>query len=570
MKGLVSKMTLLEFLVNWCEEAVKGKRICCQKEKWACLRFLNDVSRMNTEDFPYYFDEDKAMRFLEWMSLFKHSKGKLAGQHLNPAPIQIFNWSNVYGWINKDTGVRRFTKSYYQVARKNAKTQDNACIASYEISAFGEADSEVYIGATKKEQANIMWDEIKKQIQSSSLSDKFQISRGRITHIKSGGFISALSKDSGKTGDGFNPQTALIDEYHAHPKDDILEVLESGMGARVQPLVSIITTAGLNLNHPCFSVEYDYVSKLLDPDNPIENDHYYVMICELDKGDDIKDEKNWIKANPILASYDEGMEYLRKRLKQALDAPEKMTQFLIKNMNVWVNAPENKYMDMSKWSLCKNDDFIDLSDKPCYVGVDLSQRLDLTAVTSVFVLGEDRYLIRSMGFIPDETLQRRMRTDKVPYNQWIDNGWITPTPGEVVDYDFVTKYIDELSSKYKVVEVCYDTYNASQWSQSMEKAGYLMVEVRQGVLTLGEPTKHFRECVYEKKILHDGNKALSWCLGNAVTKSDENGNIKLDKKNSTERIDMIAAGIFAFTRAMYSDEIIYDLNEEIDKGGFSF
>lgn len=562
-------MTLREFLINWCEEAIQDKRICCVKEKQACLRFLNDLKRENTDKFPYIFDEDKALRFLEWMTLFKHTKGKLAGQYLNPAPIQIFNWSNLYGWIHNKTGYRRFIKSYYQVARKNAKTQDNACIASYEISAFGEANSEVYIGATKKEQANIMWEEIEEQIKRSQFSNKFKISRGYITHIKSGGKISALSKDSKKTGDGFNPQAALIDEYHAHPTDEILEVLESGMGARSQPLVSIITTAGLNLNHPCYSEEYDYVSKLLDPNNPIENDNYFAMVCELEKDDDVKDERNWIKANPILASYDEGLDYLRKRLQVALDVPEKMSKFLTKNMNVWVDAPENKYMDMSKWKLCEINDE-DLIGKPCYVGVDLSQRLDLTAVTTIFVLDKDEYAIRSKGFIPEDMLRQRMNSDRVPYNLWVDEGWIESTPGEVIDYDFITKYIQNLDEKYNIQEICYDPYNATQWSQHMDKLGYVMVEVRQGTLTLSEPTKHFRECVYEKKIHHNGNKALTWCLGNAVTKIDAQENIMLDKKKSTERIDMIAAGIFAFVRAMYADDIHIDLNKVIESGGFSF
>lgn len=556
-------------LIAFCEQAVNGERVCCVKEKWACQRFLKDLERENTEDFPYIFNEDKALKFLEWMTLFKHTKGVLAGQYLNPAPIQIFNWSNIYGWVHKDTGLRRFSKSYYQVARKNAKTQDNACIGSYEVSAFGEADSEVYIGATKRDQANIMWDEIKKQINGSRIRDKFRVARGYITHINSGGRISSLSKDSGKTGDGFNPQTALIDEYHAHPTDEILEVLESGMGARTQPLVSIITTAGVYLNNPCYRTEYDYVSKLLDPDNPVDNDRYFAMVCELDKDDDVKDEAVWIKANPILASYEGGVEYLRRRLQEALDAPEKMSKFLTKNMNIWVDAPENKYMNMTKWKLCEVDD-IDLIGKPCYVGVDLSKRLDLTAVSAVFVLGEDKYAVRSKGFMPEEMLQSRMRTDKVNYLQWIDEGWIITTPGEVIDYSFITKYINDLTEVYSVQEICYDPYNSSQWSLEMEKLGYIMVEVRQGMLTLAEPTKHFRECVYEGKIFHDGNKALSWCFGNAVSKSDAQDNIMLDKKKSSDRIDMAAAVIFAFSRAMYAEDFAYDLNQVISQGDFSF
>ena len=554
---------------QWAEEAVNGERLVCEKEKWACMRFLRDLEREGTKEFPFIFDEDKAMRFLEWMSLFKHTKGKLAGKNIDPAPIQIFNWSNIYGWIHIETGLRRFRKFYYQVARKNAKSQDVSCCLSYEISAFGESSSEAYIGATKRDQANIVFKEIKAQLQGSEVRNKFKITRSLIEHERSNSYIMALSRDSGKTADGFNPQVGAMDEYHAHPTDEILEVIQSGQGARSQPLIVIITTAGFNLNSPCYATEYEYVSKLLDPNSPVENDTYYAMVCELDKGDDIKDERNWIKANPILASYDEGIKFLRDRLKEAIDKPDTMTKFLTKNMNIWVNAPENKYMDMEKWKLCEVPDD-ELEGKPCFVGVDLSKRLDLTAVTSIFVLGEGKYAVRSKGFMPEEMLQQRMNTDRVNYSLWVDEGWITTTPGEVIDYDFVIDYIESLRSKYSIQEVCYDPYNATQWAQSMENLGYLMIEVRQGVLTLNEPTKHFRECVYEQKIHHDGNKALTWCLGNAVTKADAQDNIMLDKKKSTDRIDMAAAGIFAFTRAMYSDNIGYDLNEEISKGAFSF
>lgn len=554
---------------QWAEEAVKGERLVCEKEKWACMRFLRDLEREGTREFPFIFDEDKAMRFLEWMSLFKHTKGNLAGKNIDPAPIQIFNWSNIYGWIHIETGLRRFRKFYYQVARKNAKSQDVSCCLSYEISAFGEPSSEAYIGATKRDQANIVFKEIKAQLQGSKVRNKFKITRSLIEHERSNSYIMALSRDSGKTADGFNPQVGAMDEYHAHPTDEILEVIQSGQGARSQPLIVIITTAGFNLNSPCYATEYEYVSKLLDPNSPVENDTYYAMVCELDKGDDIKDERNWIKANPILASHDAGMTFLRDRLKEAIDKPDTMTKFLTKNMNIWVNAPENKYMDMEKWKLCEVSDD-ELEGKPCFVGVDLSKRLDLTAVTSIFVLGEGKYAVRSKGFMPEEMLQQRMNTDRVNYSLWVDEGWITTTPGEVIDYDFVIDYIESLRSKYSIQEVCYDPYNATQWAQSMEKLGYLMIEVRQGVLTLNEPTKHFRECVYEQKIHHDGNKALTWCLGNAVTKADAQDNIMLDKKKSTDRIDMAAAGIFAFTRAMYSDNIGYDLNEEISKGAFSF
>jgi phage terminase large subunit-like protein len=554
---------LKQWMIDYCHDVLSGEIIACQKHKWACQRFLRDIEREGTEEFPYVFNEEKALRFLKWMTLFKHTKGKLAGQHIEPHPIQIFVFGNIYGWVHKDTGLRRFKKAYWQVARKNAKSQSLACAGSYESFAFGESMAEVYIGATKTEQSKIVWNEIKAQIQGCDfLKGKYKIAYGKIEHLKSGSFIAALSKDAGKTGDGLNVQCGIIDEYHAHPTSEIYDVLVSGMGARPQPLMMIITTAGFELQHPCYSVEYQYVSKILDPDNPIENDEYFVMINELDKDDDIKDERNWEKANPILCSYEEGIAYLRGELKAALDVPEKMRNFLTKNMNVWVNMRENGYMDMSKWAACGQDfDLSIIEGLECTVGVDLSAKIDLTSVGFEFKK-DGKYIVLSHSFMPEDTLDRKRRMDKVPYDLWVKQGWITTTPGAVVDYNFIKSYIKQFEQQYnvKIREICTDPWNATQFMQDMEAEGYTVVEIRQGIQTLGGATKDFREQVYQGNVIHNNNPVLTWALSNAVTRQDANENIMLDKSKSTERIDPIAAVINAHVRAMLKSETI-DINK---------
>ncbi|MED3089141.1 terminase large subunit domain-containing protein, partial [Bacillus toyonensis] len=282
-------------------------------------------------------NEEKALRFLKWMSLFKHTKGKLAGERIEPHSIQTFVFSNIYGWVHRNTGLRRFKKAYWQVGRKNAKSQSLACVGSYEAMAFGENMSEVYIGATKSEQSKIVWNEIKAQMNGcEDLKGKFNIAYGKIQHTKTDSFISALSKDAGKSGDGLNVQCGIIDEYHAHTTSEIYDVLVSGSGARPNPFMMIITTAGFNLNHPCYRVEYQYVSKILDPNVDIENEEYFVMVNELDKDDEITNPEVWEKANPILCSYEEGRSFLKGELQSALDVPEKMRNYLTKNMNRWV------------------------------------------------------------------------------------------------------------------------------------------------------------------------------------------------------------------------------------------
>jgi phage terminase large subunit-like protein len=559
-----------QWLIDYSVDVLNGDVISCVKHKQACQRFLNDIKREGTKEFPYIFSEERAQHFLNWMVLFKHTKGGLVGENIVPHEIHVFVFGNVYGWINHKTKLRRYKKAYWQVGRKNTKSQSLACVSSYEASALGENMSEVYIGATKTEQSKIVWNEIKAQIQGSDfLKNKYKVAYGKIEHLKSTSFIAALSKDAGKSGDGFNPQCAVIDEYHAHKSSEILDVLQSGMGARSQPLTMIITTAGFELQNPCYSVEYKYISQIIDPNNPIDNEEYFVMVNELDKDDDIKNEENWEKANPIVCSYEGGINYLRGELKAALDVPEKMRNFLTKNMNVWVNMRAGGYLDTSKWAICK-DEIPDLSGLECYAGVDLSKKIDLTSAYFVFPYN-GAFIIKGHNFMPEDTLRERMNTDNVPYDLWVSEGYITLTPGAVVDYDFVEEWIINQSKEkgFIVKEIDYDPYNATQFAQSMEQEGYEMVEIRQGIRTLGEPTKDLREMVYKKKIIHDGDPVLAWAIGNAVTKIDAQENIMLDKSKSTDRIDPLAATINAFTRARLDEFSNVDLNKYILSEDFS-
>ena len=560
---------LKQWMIHYCHDVINNKIIACQKHIWACIRFLRDVDREGTDAFPFVFDEDKALRFFEWMHLFRHTKGVLRGQRIEPHEIQVFIFGNIYGWVHKETGYRRFRNAYWQVGRKNAKSQSLAVVASYEAMALGENMSEVYIGATKTEQARIVWNETEAMLKGAKeLQGKYKVAYNRIFHEKSGSVIRALSKEDRKTGDGLSPQAAIIDEYHAHETSEIYDVLDSGMIARAQPLMMIITTAGTNLSSPCYRTAYKYVSDLLNPNNPTENESYFSMVNELDRDtdgeliDDITDEKSWLKANPIAASYPEGVTNIRSRLQIALEIPEKMDEFLTKNMNIWVNQKEKAYMRMEKWTAC-NGEMIDLQGRECYVGVDLSAKIDLTSVGFVFPLDDGSIAIKSHSFMPRSTIEAKTKTDKVPYHSWERQGWITATPGEVIDQRFIQDYIKKEIEKngWIAKELCYDAWNASQFANEMADEGFITVEIIQGIKTLSEPTKNFRELVYRKKVLHENNPVFDWALGNAVTREDHNQNIMLDKSKSTQRIDPVAAMINAHVRAMFSVENSVDVSE---------
>ena len=581
-------MTIKEELIQYAKDCINDTKHCCQKHRWACERFLRDISREGTDEFPYIFDNAKAERFYKWASLHKHTKGVLVNTPIIFTPIQRFIFGNIYGWIHKDTGYRRFTKAYWQVGRKNAKSQSLSLVGDYELMALGEDNSEVYIGATKTLQAKIIYNEVIAMLKKSSalFKGKWKEAYSTIVHIKSNSIMRALSKDDGKTGDGLNPQCGLIDEYHAHPTDEILEVIKTGMIARRQPLLFIITTAGNNLGGPCYRIEYPLVSQILNPDIEFDIPDYFCMVNELDRDeegnliDDINDEECWIKANPIAATYEVGLKNIRSNYMSAIKSPEKMVSFMTKNMNIWVKQSAKSYIDMAKWKARGrlNEDFendlgISLYGYDAYVGIDVSKTIDLTAagiVIPVDINNSKKFITLAHGFIPEETVQTKERTDKIPYRLWSEKGWLTITPGEIVDYRFMTKWIEETLNKYglNIKDVCYDPYNATHYTQELESnKGWGIVEIRQGIITLSEPTKSFRAETYQGNILHPTNDLLDWAISNAVTKVDAQENIMLDKAKSTERIDPIAAIINAYTRAKVAADD--DLSEYIMSDEFS-
>lgn len=574
-------MTLTDELIRYSKDCIADTRHVCQKHRWACERFLKDLKNSGTKGFPYIFDEEKALRFFEWAALHKHTKGVLAGEPIEFTPIQRFIFGNVYGWIHQDTGLRRFRKAYWQVARKNAKSQSLAIVGDYELMALGEPMSEVYIGATKSMQAKIIYNEVVVMLKRCPLlKGKWHESYGVIRHPKSDSILRALSKDDGKTGDGLNPQCGLIDEYHAHPTDEILEVINTGMVARRQPLLFIITTAGTNFGGPCYRVEYPLVEKILDPSLDFDVADYFCMVNELDRDqegnliDDVKDEERWVKANPIAATYPEGLANIRSKLASALESPEKMESFLTKNMNLWVNQSAMSYMDMAKWKErgAITEIPVDLYGRSAYVGIDLSKRIDLTAagiIIPIDIDGTVKYVTRAHGFIPEDTVAVHEKTDKVPYRAWAKAGYLTITPGDVVDYRFIESWIHETTDDLgvNVKELCYDPYNATHFAQDFDAQGIMTVEVRQGMRTLSEPTKAFREEAYRGNILHEPNPLLDWAISNAVTKRDHNENIILDKEKSTNRIDPIAAVINAFSRARVTAE--EDMSDYVLSDDFS-
>ena len=446
-------------------------------------------------------------------------------------------------------------------------------MALYEISVCAtknQENYEYYTAGTKRDQSKIILNEAKLMLNNSPLKSKFKITRDAILHRKTGSFIKALSKEDGQNGDGTNPAGLILDEYHQHKTTEFYDL---GLGSNTkEPLLMIITTAGMDLTYPCYTQEYTYCSGILNPDVDIWNEEYLIDICEVDPEDykeDIKnleDEKLWEKANPIRMSYENGRKKIRNAWNIAKSIPEKMTAFLTKMLNIWVQAKENGYMDMAKWKTCQVKEIpIDTRGLDVYVGFDMSAKIDLTSVAFVIpFLSEEvdesgkkimKYIIYSHSFIPNrEKLAERKAKDKVDYDAWERLGFLTVTDTPIVDQATVMNYVLDTCRKkeWNIQTLCFDPANASKLMMDLSDEGYDVEEVFQSHKSLNESTQGFREQVYSGNILYLYNPVLNYAMSNAVIRRN-NGLIKIDKDATTKRIDPVDAVLCAYKLAMYHE-----------------
>ena len=577
-----SSTPILDDLVLYAHQCLQDVKITdyedyisCKKHKWAVQRFLKDIERAKAPSCSFEWNEEEAKKIIDWFGYLKHSKGVLAGQRIRLTRWQRFILCQLYGWRMKATGYKRFHKLFVEVGRKNAKSQMIAGVILYEISVsstrYGEI-YETYTTGVKRDQSKVIFEECMNLLSGSPLKPKFRITNNKITHMKSGSFLKTLSKEDRKSGDGTNPAVLSIDEYHQHPTDEFLNLF---LGANVKdPTLIIITTAGMDLSYPCFSVEYKYVSDILNPDTVTEADDYLIDILEVDANiaKDIKklsNERYWHMANPIRMSYADGQDKIRKAFKEALVVPEKMTAFLTKMLNVWVQAKENGYMDMAKWKATeiKEEDVpIDTKGMEVYVGLDMSTKLDLSSVSFVLPFQDQterdsqgnptvKYLVWSHSFIPSvERLQEHILKDKQPYDAWERMGFLTITNSEIVDQSQMIQYVLDTVERrgWKIKCWCFDPANSALAMTTMSNEGYEVEEVYQSHKSLNEATQGFREQVYAGNVLHVYNPLLDYAMGNAVVKQS-NGLIKIDKDATTKRIDPVDSSLCGFKLALYHD-----------------
>ncbi len=565
---------------RYAAEIVGGLRPSCKREWQACERHLKDLKRQGSEDFPFVFDETRAQRVFDWFqNCCRHVRGPFSGQLIQLQEFQKFDLGAVFGWVQKDTGQRRFRRSFNMRARGNVKSTEQSGLSLYGMCSDciyppGRPDlkryedsPEVECAAVDKDQAKRVWGDAKAMgLKSPDISKRLRIRRTYIEHQSRGGWLRPLSKET-KNKDSGAPCLVIIDEYHGHPTSEIHDVLFSGFGKRAQSLMSIITTAGKDAENNPAKKEYDICCKILDGD--LLSEDYFVMIRELDEGDDPHDNTKWVKANPILQEENEYSNELRAQIQSEHDLaygsgdPSKIREFLTKRCDLWQADSEDKYMagNMDKWKALAvpRKDFLELvKGMECYTGVDLAKTTDLTATGFVFPLDDGRYAITAHGFMPINTATKHEHGDRVPYKHWAKDGWCTLTPGDVTDDRFIIDYLHqmEFDEGWKYKEICHDPHGARQFANVLMEQDYLCVEIPQRIMTLSAPTKRLRELILMGKVVHDGSPLLTWCLSNAVEYGDTNENIRLSKinKDDSQRIDLVAAIINAMARAMLNED----------------
>lgn len=511
---------------------------------------VSQKSRQNS-DTQFYYDEVAAQKAVDFFAKFcKHVKGPLAGQ-----PFVLDDWQErdivrpLFGWKRKADGTRKYRRAYIEIPRKSGKSTLVAGLGNYLLTADGELGAEVYSAAADRDQAAIVFDVAKQMVEASpALAKRVQPYRRSMVVQQTGSSYKVLSADA-PTKHGLNASAILFDELHTQPNRELWDVLTTSTGARTQPLVIAITTAGYDKHSICWE-QHDYAVKVRD--GVIPDDSLLVVIYAAEEKDDWTDPKVWAKANPGLGK-SITLEYLKAEAKRAQEVPAYQNTFRRLHLNQWTEQA-TRWIDMAVWERNTGEPFTaeSLKGRECFAGLDLASTTDITALPLLFPPVEEgeRWKILWNFWVPRDGMEKRARLDRVPYDVWSREGLITATEGNITDYGIIRRDINDLRGKYNIKEIAFDRWNASQLVTQLMDDGLAMVEFGQGFASMAAPTKELLTLLLGENLAHGGNPVATWMASNVTVRTDPAGNVKPDKGKSTERIDGIVALIMALGRAI--------------------
>ncbi len=545
---------------NW-----KNKKEFGEDARLAFKRHLDDLKRSERGDprFPYAFDPERAEDIIGLANKLTVAEGE-GDQAFTCAGFQEFILGSLFGWVHKETGKRRFTDSYVQMARQQGKSVLNA-ILGIKCSNFDNyKNGQIYCTATKSDQARIVLDEISKFINADAdLRELYDIKdyKNKITGKLTGTYIRALGRDT-KTIDGFRPYLGIVDEYHAHKDNQMYKLLKGGTRKMTQSLVSVITTAGFNLNGPCYEL-YRYCQRVLRGID--RNERQFVYIAQMDGKDDIWDPRNWIKCCPLTGHDPELIPQMQEDAAKARSmGGAELRDFMTKSLDIWVTGQEAKFIDLADWEKCACQKTLeDFRGQRAVCGLDLSSGGDLTSLALEFPYedrgtGDKKYYLYSHSFMPRQRMQEHMeQEDNAPYVIWEQEGLLTVTSaasGIKTDYKAILAHLHGLVSTYGIdlTAIAYDPHNASAFLADLEDFGCDLVEIRQSARSLNDATVDFQLEVKAHNIGYDGrNRLLTRSMNDAILSAPNSfGEIKIDKMSQKERIDPCDAAICAHKVAM--------------------
>lgn len=550
---------------RYARDVVAGKIPAGKYARLACERHVRDLARSRAKGYAYRFDAEAAEHACAFIELLPHTKGKWGrlGERIVLRPWQCFIIASVFGWKRRKDGLRRFRELYAEIPRKNGKSVIGAGIALYMLIGDAEFGAEVYSGATTEKQAWEVFRPAKTMIERTA-----GLKRAAGVEVWAKSIVipadgSRMEPVIGKPGDGSSPHCAVIDEFHEHDTPDLIDTMQTGMGAREQPLTCIITTAGTNLGGPCYDKHGD-VCRVLD--GVLENDELFGIIFSIDEGDDWADPKSLRKANPNfgVSVYED---FLLGQQRAALQNPVTQNRFKTKHLNVWCSA-RNAWMQMNFWHLCADPQLSidEFAGDDCWLILDLASRSDICAFVQLFrrqLAGQDHYYAFGRYYLPEAAIEES-KVNRASYLKWAAQGHLVVTDGSEIDFDEIREDVRQYSSRFAVREVVYDPWRATQLAHQLAKDGATVVEYRQTVQNMSPPMKEVMSAVKAGRFHHDGNPVLTWMMSNVTAREDAKENIYPRKEKSDQKIDGPVAIIMGVGRAMLGQEVFATLPDNYD------
>ena len=571
-------MTLISSIVDYNEWIKANPNKVNKKIKAVYNKLLNDLTNGKTVEFVdketgeietinYVFDTKKAERPIQFFEKFcHHSKGKWAGKKVKLELWQKALLESAFGFVDKETGLRKYKKVVLFIAKKNGKSFISSGVGLYGLTSDNEGGAEVYSVATTRDQAKIVWQEAKNMVgKSPALKKRCRRTISGIFYDKENSVMAPLASKTDSL-DGKNPYYILEDETWAWTDMEMITIMEDGISAREQPLILETSTMG-TVREKVFDSEYLYCERVIkgylgEPEG-IEDETILPIIYELDEEKEWQNEESWYKANPNLG-VSKKISYLRNQVQKALNDPTKLTNLLCKDFNVRQTGTQSwlRYEELNNEKKYK-----EFKDCYCIAGVDLSSTTDLTCATLLGVQNKE-IKIKQMYWIPTNMLSKKVNEDKIPYDKWLENGWLRLSGDSKIDYHDVTNWFLEQVKEFDLrpLFIGYDSWNAQFWCDEMKSYGFNMEEVRQGAKTMSGPMKQMRADLIDKKINYNNNPILKWCLSNVSIKQDENENIRPVKEKSRQRIDGAVSLIDAYCIFIEKQqEYLNYIDEEVEE-----